>query len=208
MTNTLSAANSGAQTPEGLGATEQPGGLHHVAYVTHDCAATVDFYTRIMGLKLVSVVLDDTVPSTGEPYPYVHLFFELADQSTVAFFESVNLPPAPPPSHPAYDVFNHLALKLSSVAEVDKWAKRLRDFGVDVTGPTEHGIIYSIYFYDPNGIRLELTTDVVPTWREHHAKAASDMDAWLSFKGADGHRTEELVEWIRSRRRQHREVEG
>lgn len=180
---------------------EKPGRLHHLAYVTHDCEATVDFYTRVMGLELVSVVMDDQVPSTGDPYPYIHLFFELGDGSTIAFFESVNLPRAAPPTHPAYDIFNHLALNLDTVEAVDRWANRLRDFGIEVTGPTDHGIIYSIYFYDPNGIRLELTTDTVPNWKEHHAKAKADMDAWLSFKGTDGHRTEDLLEWIRSRRR-------
>ena len=37
---------------------------------------------------------------------------------------------------------------------------RLRAAGVDVLGVTDHGAVKSIYFFDPNGIRLELTAPV------------------------------------------------
>ena len=43
--------------------------LHHTAYVTHDVAATCDFYTRVLRMKLVSSVIDDAIPSTGDPFP-------------------------------------------------------------------------------------------------------------------------------------------
>ena len=68
--------------------------LNHVAYVTHDAQATVDFYTGVLGMELVSTVIDDSIPSTGDPFPYFHLFFRMADGSTIAFFESPGLPPA------------------------------------------------------------------------------------------------------------------
>src|SRR5205807_5638208 len=89
--------------------------LSHVAYITRDTAATTDFYTRIMGMELVNAVLDDAIPSTGEPIPYFHSFFRMADGSTVAFFEAPELPPLEPPPHPAYDTFQHLALQVESV---------------------------------------------------------------------------------------------
>jgi len=66
---------------------------------------------------------------------------------------------SPPPakaSHPAYDVFNHVALAAASREEIDAWHRRLVENGVETVGPVDHGIIYSIYFHDPNGIRLEL----------------------------------------------------
>ena len=183
-----------------------PKGLHHVAYVTHDSEATIDFYTRIMGMKLVSAVVDDEIPSTGDPYPYVHLFFEMGDGSTLAFFESVGLPEQPK-AHPAYDVFNHIALDVGSVEAVDQWAGRLREFGVEVTGPTDHGIIYSIYFYDNNNIRLELTTTTVPSWKEHHEQAGEDLKDWIRLKkeSVSGD-PDALVRWIHERRRKHREL--
>ena len=66
----------------------RPAMLSHVAYITRDTAATADFYTRILGMELVNAVLDDSIPSTGEPVPYFHSFFRMSDGSTVAFFEA------------------------------------------------------------------------------------------------------------------------
>jgi len=82
--------------------------LNHLAYVTHDVAATADFYTRILGMELASTIFDDQVPSTGENFPYFHIFFRMADGSTIAFFECTDLPPAAKSTHPAYDTFNHV----------------------------------------------------------------------------------------------------
>ena len=58
--------------------------LNHAAYVTHDVAATADFYTRIMGMELASTVFDDSIPSTGDQIPYFHIFFRMQDGSTLA----------------------------------------------------------------------------------------------------------------------------
>ena len=41
--------------------------LSHVAYITHDTGATVRFYTELLGMELVNAVLDDSIPSTGDP---------------------------------------------------------------------------------------------------------------------------------------------
>src|SRR5262245_42904121 len=66
--------------------------LHHSASATPDAARVADFYQRIMGMEMVHTVLDDRVPSTGQAFPYIHLFFRMADGSTIAFFESPCLP--------------------------------------------------------------------------------------------------------------------
>jgi len=180
--------------------------LHHVAYVTHDTASTVDFYTRVLHMELISCVIDDAIPSTGDPFPYIHLFFEMADGSTIAFFESLGLPPAAPATHPAYELFNHIALNVGSVEAVDRWAEHLRKEGVEFIGPVDHGIIYSIYLHDPNNVRLELTTDVVPSWKEHEADAEADVAAWIDLKRqvALTGNSELAVEWIKARRARHK----
>jgi len=181
--------------------------LHHLAYVTHDVEATVDFYTRILGMKLVSTIIDDSVPSTGDPFPYLHLFFELSDGSTIAFFESLDLPPAAEPTHPAYAIFNHLALDAGSAAEVDRWAEHLRGNGVDVLGPIDHKIIYSVYFHDPNGLRLELTATTDAAWKDHEKDAATDVAEWIELKRrtASSGSSAEAIEWIRRRRAKHKQ---
>ena len=183
--------------------------LHHLAYITHDAAATVDFYHRVLGLPFCSTVMDDQVPSTGEDFPYLHLFFRLPDNSNIAFFECPGLPEAAPSTHPAYDVFNHLALQVDSKEDVGRWRDRLAAEGVDIVGPTDHGIIYSIYFHDPNGIRLELTTSVDKTWNRHEEAAWRDLEMWEGAKrqavqeGRDV--AEALIDVIRRNRAKHKQ---
>ncbi len=159
-----------------------PAGLSHVAYVTHDTAATVDFYRRLLGMELVNAVLDDKIPSTGDPVPYFHSFFRMADGSTIAFFEAPDLPPAAVDTHPAYNVFRHIALQADSPATVDAWKVWLESNGVDVLGPVDHKIIYSVYFHDPNGIRLEITTPLSPAWNDSAASAQAAFDDWQAIK--------------------------
>jgi len=161
---------------------QAPERLSHLAYVTHDTEATVDFFTRIMQMPLIEAVMHERVPSTGDPYPYVHFFFRLQDGSTIAFFEAIGLPERSAPSHPAYLTFDHLALEVGTVAEVDAWKEWLVACGVEVLGPVDHSIIYSIYFHDPNGIRLEITTPLVADWNDRPAEAARIVGSFLGAK--------------------------
>ncbi len=159
-----------------------PGGLSHVAYVTHDTAATVDFYRRVLGMELVNAVLDDKIPSTGDPVPYFHSFFRMGDGSTIAFFEAPELPRPSPDPHPAYDIFRHIALQADTTATVDAWKVWLESNGIDVLGPVDHTIIYSVYFHDPNGIRLEITTPLSPAWNDSAASAQLAFEEWEAIK--------------------------
>lgn len=160
----------------------KPDMLNHVAYITHDTAATVEFYTKLLGMDLVAAVMDDAIPSTGDPVPYFHSFFKMSDGSTIAFFEAPELPPPAGHTHPAYNIFQHIALSVDSPATVDAWAEWLRSNELDVIGPVDHKIIYSIYFYDPNGIRLELTTPLDPTWNDHGENAHESLREWEEVK--------------------------
>src|SRR3984885_13882013 len=110
----------------------KPAMLSHVAYITRDTEATADFYTRILGMELVNAVLDDSIPSTGEPIPYFHSFFRMNDGSTVAFFEAPELPPPAAPPPPAYDTFQHIALQVDTPELVDRWREWLEACGVEV----------------------------------------------------------------------------
>lgn len=179
--------------------------LHHCASATPDAARIADFYSRILGMEMVHTVMDDRVPSTGQPFPYLHLFFRMADGSTIAFFESPSLPPRAPVSHPGYDVFDHFAMAVESKDEVDRWRGWLVDNGVEVVGPTNHGIIYSIYFHDPDGRRLELTTDLDESWSKQAAQAKADLASWQAAKqaaqAAGTDTAQALIELIHSRKK-------
>lgn len=207
MDPAIPAAPEGRFTPLGL----RPRMLNHAAYVTHDAAATCAFYTDIMGMDLVSTVIDDVIPSTGDPFPYFHIFFGLGDGSTLAFFESPGLPPAAKATHPAYDIFNHIAFQVDSVEDIHRWHAWLRARGVAVIGPTNHkGLLLSIYFHDPSGIRLELTTPLDADWNRHQQLARDDLAKWESWKreARDAGRPLEpyLVERIRETRKRYEQA--
>ena len=156
--------------------------LHHVAYVTGDTSKTVDFYSRILGMSFCAAVLDEKIPSTKEPVPYFHSFFRLGEGEALAFFEAPDLPAPVVEPTPAYHTFRHLALDVQTTAEVDSWATWIRSNGIFVIGPVDHGIIYSIYFFDPDGVRLELTCTVDPTWSQNEAAARDSLAEWETVK--------------------------
>ncbi|ARM04483.1 glyoxalase [Burkholderia pseudomallei] len=137
-------------------------GLHHFAWRCRDAEETRQFYEDVLGLPLVHVIKKDHVPSTGEYCPYVHIFFRMFDGSHVAFFDLGDGQSAAPSANtPAW--VNHIALRVESRTKLDEMKARLIDQGVDVLGVTDHdGYLESIYFFDPNGFRLELTTEVAP----------------------------------------------
>ncbi|MCV0394932.1 MAG: VOC family protein [Rhizobiaceae bacterium] len=179
MSETLEAPKAAMHANPGL----TPTMLNHAAWVTHDVEATHDFYTRIMGMDLASTVIDDKVPSTGDDFPYFHIFFKMKDGSTFAFFEAPGLPAPSKSTHPAYDIFNHIALEVSSREDVMKWYDWLTLNGLDVVGPTDHkGMILSIYFHDPNGVRLEITTPLDENWNNHTESAQRDFALWIGAK--------------------------
>ena len=134
-------------------------GLHHAAYRCRDAEETRHFYEDILGLPLVHVVTADHV-STGKSTPFAHVFFELADGSCIAFFDlGDNVTAEPSPNTPAW--VNHIAFKVPSTEALQTMKARLESHGIAVVGITDHEFVHSIYFFDPNGVRLEFTTQVV-----------------------------------------------
>ncbi|CAN5390465.1 hypothetical protein BH09PSE5_BH09PSE5_31020 [soil metagenome] len=182
----MTQTNQPAKAPSAVvpqGARLTPLMLNHAAWVTPDAAATADFYTRIMGMEVATTVFDDRIPSTGDAIPYFHIFFRMQDGSTLAFFEAPGVPPPAEPTHPAYDIFNHIALQASNPDEVRKWYDWLKSNDIEVIGPTDHGgLILSIYFHDPAGIRLEITTPLDPEWNRHTEQGHRDLKLWVDTK--------------------------
>lgn len=158
--------------------------LNHVAWKCRDAEQTRAFYEDVLGLPLAHVIRADTVPSTGERCPYVHLFFRLADGSFIAFFDlGDGRATAPDPDTPGW--VNHIAFDVKSRAALEAAKARLAAAGVEVLGVVDHDWLHSIYFHDPNGIRLELS------WR---AKGGETMDAFE--RAAHG----ELERWTAEKR--------
>lgn len=158
-------------------------GLHHFAYRCRDAEETRRFYEDVLGLPLVHIVKSDHVPSTGEYCPYVHIFFRMGDGSYMAFFDlGDDLASAPSPNTPAW--VNHIALRVDSEAALADAKRRLEAAGVEVLGVTDHHFIRSIYFFDPNGIRLELTTytGTDDYMQAKESTARQELDRWTHEK--------------------------
>ena len=133
--------------------------LHHYAYKARDAEETRHFYEDILGLPLYHIIQSDYVHSTGEYCPYTHFFFRLQDGSFIAFFDlGDDVKPEPSPNTPLW--VNHIAFRVNTVQELEDTKARLQAHGVEVLGVTDHHIFKSIYFFDPNGIRLELAAQV------------------------------------------------
>ena len=160
-------------------------GLNHAAYRCRDAEETRHFYEDILGLPLTHVVRDDVV-STGERGAFAHLFFEMTNGGCIAFFDlGDNVAAEPSPNTPLW--VNHIALNVESEAHVDDAKARLQAAGVEVLGPKLHdGQFRSIYFFDPNGIRLELTvTTTTPAdQKKFRQNARAECDAWMKDKTA------------------------
>ena len=64
-----------------------PSRLHHTAYVTKDLEATRAFYEDVLGFPLMATYCEKD-ELFGKERTYCHVFFELADGSALAFFQS------------------------------------------------------------------------------------------------------------------------
>lgn len=158
-------------------------GLHHFAWRCRDAEETRHFYEDLIGLPLVHVIRLDHVPSTGEYCPYVHIFFEMGDGSYIAFFDlGDDVSALPSPNTPAW--VNHIALQVDSLDRLMALKARLEAAGVDVLGVTDHHIVKSIYFFDPNGFRVELTVRTVSDedMKSHARVAHADLAKWVTDK--------------------------
>ncbi len=163
--------------------------IHHVAYRCRDAKETVEWYRDNLGMEFVLAIAEDQVPSTGEPDPYMHVFLDAGGGNVLAFFE---LPTKPDmgrdPNTPEW--VQHIAFRVKDRETLLAYRQRLEANGVEVLGVTDHSLFHSIYFFDPNGHRLELACPDA----EEEAKLAKleavkwDMlEEWSKTKRAPKH---------------------
>lgn len=143
-------------------------GVHHLAFVTEDLRATLDFYVNVLGMPLIGgmrtpparpgLIQSKGVPPFGE---IPHYFLDMGGDSTIAFFEypkgSVG-----PADRNTVGALQHLSFACSP-SRYAEMQERLKANGIPVAwGPSVviQPSVMSIYFFDPNGTRLEITCDV------------------------------------------------
>jgi glyoxalase family protein len=131
-------------------------GLHHITLVCSDAQRTVEFYTRVLGLRFIkrTVNFDD-------PRRY-HLYFGDAEGrpgSVVTFFEW----PQAARGAPGIGGTHHFALAVRDLDGLLRWKRWLTDRGTTVTGPFDRRYFTSIYARDPDGAIVEIATQG-PGW--------------------------------------------
>ena len=133
-------------------------GIHHVAYRCKDAKQTVEFYRDVLDMDYTTAFAEDHVPSTGEYDPYMHVFLDAGNGNVLAFFELPNQKDMGRDENTPKWV-QHIAFKVDSVEKLLAAKAKAEAKGLEVLGPTDHGIFKSIYFFDPNGHRVELAAD-------------------------------------------------
>jgi len=159
--------------------------IHHVAYRCHDAQATVDFYQRVLGMTFTTAFAEDHVPSTGDFDPYMHVFLDAGGGNVLAFFELPHQPRMDKDHNtPAW--VQHIAFEVADLDTLLAAKAHIEAEGVEVLGPTYHGVFKSIYFFDPNGHRLELACNIgTPEQYDELQRLAPDMlDEWSRTKRA------------------------
>ncbi len=162
--------------------------IHHVAYRCRDARETVDFYRDALGMSFQLAISENEVPSTGEPDPYMHVFLDAGAGNVLAFFE---LPGSPPmerdPATPAW--VQHIAFEVDSLEALIEQKDHLVGMGIEVIGPVDHGIFDSIYFFDPNGHRLELAANKGTSKDRERLRSVAEamLDEWSETKRAPQH---------------------
>jgi len=128
-------------------------GLHHNAYRCRDSEETRRFYEDFLGLPLAHT-LEIRESMTGRTTSALHTFYRLGDGSFLAFFEAPDMPFDFKAQHD-YDL--HIALEVDRPT-LDAMFAKGRASDIETRGISNHGFIDSIYFRDPNGYVIELTT--------------------------------------------------
>ncbi|WP_430386340.1 VOC family protein [Blastomonas fulva] len=162
--------------------------IHHVAYRCKDAQETVEWYSRVLGMEYTTAFAEDKVPSTGEDDPYMHIFLDAGGGNVLAFFELPNQPELDRDRNtPAW--VQHLAFEVADLDALLAAKAHIETQGIEVLGPTYHGIFKSIYFFDPNGHRLELACNIgtPEQYAELRELAPVMLEEWNRTKRAPRH---------------------
>ncbi|OWV31932.1 glyoxalase [Pacificimonas flava] len=177
-------------------------GVNHIALVCKDMAETVRFYRDTLGMPLMKTL---DLPGDGGQ----HFFFDVGNGDCIAFFWFPRAPErapgiASPAALPtkgdfstAHGSLNHIAINISA-EKFDEYVDRLVERGVEISAVLNHDHsptqvsadvnddtwIRSVYFFDPDGVCLELAAWTMPIDESHVRHDPVD---------ADGRKVEGLV---------------
>ncbi len=147
-------------------------GIHHITAITGDAPGNVDFYTRVLGLRLVKKSVNQDDPTV------YHLFY--ADEagsagSDITFFEY----PGARRGRAGRGMVHTVVWRVGSAEAVDFWQARLSGAGVEATRDGDR-----LTFADPEGLGLEIR--LVETGDEPLVAVHPEIPAEVAIQGFDG----------------------
>lgn len=157
-------------------------GVHHLALNTDDMKMTIDFYTRVLGMPLVHALkvppgLGTGAGNRGNP-PFEnlrHYFFDAGGDTMVAFFE---MPKGAKDKgdRDAIAAMQHCSFTTTE-ERFGQLLERLKSADIPIIGPIPVGAgTWSVYFMDPNGIRLEFS------WQEDDGDDVRVVERWTQTR--------------------------
>ncbi len=130
-------------------------GINHLAFITDDMVKTIRFYRDLLGMELHAGIGHDG---------YRHYFFRFGDNQ-IAFFEYAGAAPMERKFHGAPTDkplgFDHVSLTVATREDLFDLKDKLEAADIEVSGAVDHGTIWSIYFFDPNNIPLEISWEIM-----------------------------------------------
>jgi glyoxalase family protein len=159
-------------------------GIHHISAITGDAPRNVDFYTRVLGLRMTAKTVNQDDPGV------YHLFYgdELARPGAdLTFFEY----PGAVPGRPGAGMVHRIVSRVGSAAALDFWAARLSGEGVAVSRSSASAAQVpsapapaTLRFADPEGLEHELVVSASddPALIAEHPEVPAEY-ALLGFEG-------------------------
>ena len=148
-------------------------GIHHLAIMTADMKSQIEFFSDVLGMKLKALYWMHGVEG------FFHAFMELNHNASVAFVFAPAAKTKPtkwgvshagsPTAVCSPGTMQHVALSVNTDEELLQMRDRIRERGVRVLGPLDHGFCKSIYFGGPENLVLEVST----------SQKSIDEDAWI-----------------------------
>jgi len=146
-------------------------GIHHITAITGDARRNLDFYTRVLGLRLVKKTVNQDIPSI------YHLFYgeERGEAGAgLTFFEY----PGIQVGRAGAGMIHRISWRIGSEQALGFWTCRLRDEGLELERAGRR-----LRFRDPEGLGLELA--VTETVDEPLVASHPDIPPDLALQGFD-----------------------
>jgi glyoxalase family protein len=148
-------------------------GIHHISAITGDARRNVDFYTRVLGLRLTAKTVNQDDPSV------YHLFYgdeRARPGADLTFFEY----PRAIPGRPGAGMIHRIVWRVGSPEALEFWAERLPLLEIPVTRGAQGSVVFS----DPEGLEHELV--VYASGDAPLTAGAADIPAEHALQGFDG----------------------